>query len=312
MKTFNEKTKNSKEINRLLEKSNEAFLLAIEIYNKPTIKYRVESFAFYICNAWELILKALIIKNNGINSIYYTNKNKEKRTIGIHSCINKIFPQGEQKENLLSIAKIRNLSTHYFYAVYDDTYVALFQSSINNYISFLHKHFNANITSSINCNFILFSNLQSNKKYQDINIDSNVSDVFKKFKQDIDFKKQKYNEIYSSKVIIKTVNINNKDSNAISYKDNSSIYIFRQKEVISEVNKRLKYENIKINFHQNILTEFNKYYNLKENNNFYSNINEFSNSWYCSEALINFIVNEIKNDPSNIINKIKSENKNKK
>lgn len=30
--------------NRLLEKSKEAFAMAIEIYNKPTIKYRVEGF----------------------------------------------------------------------------------------------------------------------------------------------------------------------------------------------------------------------------------------------------------------------------
>ena len=32
---------------KLLEKSKEAFVLAIEIYNKPTIKYRVEGFAFF-------------------------------------------------------------------------------------------------------------------------------------------------------------------------------------------------------------------------------------------------------------------------
>ena len=47
----------------LLEKSVEAFTLAIEIYNKPTIRYRVEGFCFFICNAWELMLKAHIIKN---------------------------------------------------------------------------------------------------------------------------------------------------------------------------------------------------------------------------------------------------------
>ena len=33
-------------ISKLLEKSQEAFILAIEIYNKPTIKYRVEGFSF--------------------------------------------------------------------------------------------------------------------------------------------------------------------------------------------------------------------------------------------------------------------------
>ena len=44
--------------NRLIEKSKEAFTMAIELYNKPTIKYRVEGFSMFICNAWELMLKA--------------------------------------------------------------------------------------------------------------------------------------------------------------------------------------------------------------------------------------------------------------
>lgn len=33
-------------IDRLLDKSKEAFVMAIEIYNKPTIKYRLEGFSF--------------------------------------------------------------------------------------------------------------------------------------------------------------------------------------------------------------------------------------------------------------------------
>jgi len=50
---------------KLLEKAKEAFVLAVEIYNKPTIKYRVEGFTFFICNAWELMLKAYLIKTKG-------------------------------------------------------------------------------------------------------------------------------------------------------------------------------------------------------------------------------------------------------
>ena len=56
-------------IENFLNKSQEAFLMAIEIYNKPTINYRLESFAFFICNAWELLLKAKLLKEN--KSIYY-------------------------------------------------------------------------------------------------------------------------------------------------------------------------------------------------------------------------------------------------
>ena len=40
---------------RLLDKSIEAFILGLEIYNKPTIRYRVEGFSFFIINAWELM-----------------------------------------------------------------------------------------------------------------------------------------------------------------------------------------------------------------------------------------------------------------
>lgn len=50
---------------KLLDKSKEAFTMAIEIYNKPTIKYRIEGFSFFICNAWELMLKAYMIKAKG-------------------------------------------------------------------------------------------------------------------------------------------------------------------------------------------------------------------------------------------------------
>ena len=50
---------------KLIDKAKEAFLLAIEVYNKPTIRYRVEGFSFFICNAWELMLKAYMIKQFG-------------------------------------------------------------------------------------------------------------------------------------------------------------------------------------------------------------------------------------------------------
>ncbi len=33
---------------RLIDKSIEAFILGLEIYNKPTIRYRVEGFSFFI------------------------------------------------------------------------------------------------------------------------------------------------------------------------------------------------------------------------------------------------------------------------
>jgi hypothetical protein len=64
-----------------VEKSVGAALSAIEIYNKPDFKYREETFAILMINAWELLLKAKIIKENGGNlrSIYDFQKKQGKK-----------------------------------------------------------------------------------------------------------------------------------------------------------------------------------------------------------------------------------------
>lgn len=55
----------------LVEKAIHAAVAAIEIYNKPGFRYREELFAILMLNAWELLLKARIVKENrnGIKSI---------------------------------------------------------------------------------------------------------------------------------------------------------------------------------------------------------------------------------------------------
>lgn len=91
---------------KLLEKSKEAFVMAIEIYNKPTIKYRVEGFSFFICNAWELMLKAHMINKFGEDSIYY--KDNKDRTISLENCLQKVITNEKAplRRNLASTLNI--------------------------------------------------------------------------------------------------------------------------------------------------------------------------------------------------------------
>lgn len=74
---------------QLIEKSQEAFLLSLEIYNKPTIKYRIESFSFFFCNAWELLLKAHILEKTGQRkSIFYQKeRSKPRRSIALREVL---------------------------------------------------------------------------------------------------------------------------------------------------------------------------------------------------------------------------------
>lgn len=48
----------------LLDKSIASMLSAIEIYNKPNFNYREETFAILAVNAWELLFKAIVLKQN--------------------------------------------------------------------------------------------------------------------------------------------------------------------------------------------------------------------------------------------------------
>jgi Protein of unknown function (DUF3644) len=62
----------------LAEKSVQAAIAAIEIYNKPAFSYREEAFSLLMTNAWELLLKAKWLTENGetIQSLYEMVKDK--------------------------------------------------------------------------------------------------------------------------------------------------------------------------------------------------------------------------------------------
>ena len=131
-----------KYINALLSKSEEAYLMAIEIINKPTINYRTEGFCFFICNAWELLLKAFIInKAKDINAINY--KDDSNRTIGLDECVEKIFTSttDKVKNNISFIRNIRNKSTHLILPEFDFMLAPAFQRCLTNYNKFFKKHF---------------------------------------------------------------------------------------------------------------------------------------------------------------------------
>ena len=112
----------NKYVNALLSKSEEAYLMAIEIINKPTINYRTEGFCFFICNAWELLLKAYLInKANDINVINY--KDGTNRTIGLDECVEKVFTSttDKTKNNITLLRNIRNKATHLILPDFDYT-----------------------------------------------------------------------------------------------------------------------------------------------------------------------------------------------
>lgn len=111
--------------NILLEKSVQAVVAAIEIYNKPDFGYREDAFSILLVNAWEVLLKAKILLDAGENMEVLYIPNKEKpgefvksrtgsyRTISIGHAIKKLNLDNILIDNLLILIEIRDTAIHF-------------------------------------------------------------------------------------------------------------------------------------------------------------------------------------------------------
>ena len=54
----------------LLKKSRDNMILALELYNRPSLENKLDGFVMLFCTSWEQLLKAIIIELNGEESIY--------------------------------------------------------------------------------------------------------------------------------------------------------------------------------------------------------------------------------------------------
>lgn len=325
-------------IESLLTKSQEAFIVGIELYNKPTIRYRVEGFSFFICNAWELMLKAYLVKRNGSNSIYYSND--LTRTISLTNCIEKVFTNNKDplRMNLERIIELRNTSTHFITEEYEQIYVPFFQSCILNYVNKLLEFFDVDITRKLANNFLTLSvkldpidpaviQARYTKQIAEhlLSVQKRISDTIptdgnSKYAILIkhDFYITKKEELATAKIAI------SKDSSQSAFilketRDMQKVCPYNRKKCLEIISHRLKKKHI--NFinpsldpsdakyhtfnsnHFNLIVEF---YNIKSNPKYCYIYENGTNPLYkYSEAAINFIVSEIEKDPEQIIQKLR-------
>lgn len=311
---------------KMLEKSEEAFLLAIEMYNKPTIKYRLESFAFFICNAWELLLKSYIIKEYGISSIYY--KDKPDRTISLSDCIKKVFTNDKDpvRKNLEIIVDLRNTSTHFIIQEMENIYLPFLQANTLNYSQKMFDLFNIDITKRLETSFLslITNNNEANETDILSRYGNEIFNKYKKLKNDAttlleneNNNKLAINVNLNLKVVknIKdaqlTFSIAENAEDAIYFidkiKDINTSYPYSQKSARELIMKNLKRKNIEINLHQTNFGLICNKFNLKNNEDYFY-FHSLTKRYACSQKLIDFVTNLITKTP-NIIEILKQENK---
>ena len=318
-------------IDSLIGKSKEAFTLAIEIYNKPTIKYRVEGFAFFICNAWELMLKAYLIHLHGQSYIYY--KDKPDRTLSLTECIKKVFTNNKDplRLNLEKIIELRDMSTHFITEEYEMVYIPLFQSCILNFNEKMMAFHKVDMTEIVPQNFLTVSVslqdledskiiakyteeiankfLENKNKIEDLSINNNA-----KFSIRID---HYYFITKNRDSATNLVKIDNSADASIKIvkelKDPNNTHKYTAKHCIELVKEQLiklgitlEYNGNNVKFSSFHFTNFCKYYGLKENTEYCYIHKQYSTPQYSySQKTIDFIVNELSKDPKHILNNIK-------
>lgn len=317
---------------KLLDKSKEAFTMAIELYNKPTIRYRVEGFAIFICNAWELMLKAYMIKTFGDKSIYYSDN--PNRTLTLENCIQKIFTNNKDplRLNLEKIIELRNTSTHFITEDYEMVYVPLFQACILNFNEKMMAFHNIDMTSIIPQNFLSLSvsmkalmETEIIAKYPE-EIASKMLDMKNKIDElSLNTNNAKFAiHIEHHHFITKNkdqatsfVKIDNNAESSIKIvkelKDPNNTHGLTAKACISKIKERLSKDKIDLYYNGSIVkfssfhfTNFCKHYAIKENGKFCYTHRQFSTPQYTySLQTVEFIVDELKKDPENILNNIK-------
>ena len=322
---------------KLIEKSKECFAMAIEIYNKPTIKYRVEGFSLFICNAWELMLKAYLIKRDGEDSIYY--KDNPERTITLENCIKKIFTNEKTplRRNLEKIIELRNTSTHFITEEYEMVYIPLFQACVLNFVDKMNEFHGVDMTEVVPQNFLTLvvsmkaldeeaikvkypeeiatKLIESSHKLQPM-IDENNQGfaikvehyhyLTKKKEEATSFVKVDNNAESTVKIIKQIQDVNDTHKYMDKLKKAEFELKYNMKNACKEINKRLDKLGIDITMNRYIFDLFNKVYGIKDNPKFCYVHKQFSQPQYTySMSAVEFIVEEIKKDPTNIVENLK-------
>lgn len=312
---------------KLIEKSIEAFIMGLEIYNKPTIKYRIEGFSFFVVNAWELMLKATLLKRG--ESIYFPDK--PDRTLSLESVIKKIYTDKNTRIrlNLEKIIELRNISTHYITEDYEVKYVPLFQACVLNFVNEIQRFHGVDITHYIAQNFLTISARYEPLSNEEIRLKYSPEIAEKLIKQanEIDVLSATYSSDKFAINIKQNLYITKKKSEADfivgidsmsdtkvtvvkDVKDPSDTHKYSYNNVVTAVQEALKKKNIKLNykagFNQYVLNLVIDFYDIKHNIKYaYEHVIGNQHSYTYSQQLIEFIVAEIEKGPLTFVESLK-------
>jgi hypothetical protein len=135
-------------VDTLLEKSREAALLAVQIYNSPTLKFRVQGYIVNMIIAYTALFHAKFEKE-GL-TYWYTDElgqpkiiDNDKKYWELTECISHYYKGivSAEEQNLKLFIKIRNKIEHRYYQNLDLSLFGYCQSLLTNFEELIKKEF---------------------------------------------------------------------------------------------------------------------------------------------------------------------------
>lgn len=124
----------SKLAKALLRKSRDNMLLAIELYNRPSLENKLDGFVMLFCTAWEQFLKARLIELEGEESIFKQSSKGLKQTISLRDACERLYqPSSLVRQNILRITELRDNAVHLLIPELQGIASRVFQSGVFNF-----------------------------------------------------------------------------------------------------------------------------------------------------------------------------------
>lgn len=273
----------------MLDKSISCMISAIELYNKPDFKYREDTFSILAINAWELLLKAQLLKQNKYNfksicqteplktksgklhktkTIISKNRSGNKKTLNLESVINNLNKKQKIPEpiikNIAILTELRDNAIHFInYKDISKQVQELGFACIKNYMTYIKDH---NIEIDINkYNLYLMPLAYINDKVvANVEFSSEVKNFLSYFKKSKIESTSSYDVLLSIDVQFKKGN--SLDAIKVKTSDNADVTISLSEEDILK--------NHPWNYDRVISEARKRYSNFKQNHIFYEAMSE--------------------------------------
>lgn len=124
------------ELSRALAKrSRDNMVLALELYNRPSLENRLDGFTVLFAIAWEQLLKVEILETeNDEQAIFRKPTGKARETISLGECISKVTSLPTPvKRNLETLKELRDKSVHLLMPELQNPLGFLFQAGVINF-----------------------------------------------------------------------------------------------------------------------------------------------------------------------------------